>query len=320
VLSRHLQINFSSLEQIHKLVTAALKDISKSCLVCGTPKGTQLRRSSTCQRECYILYQLAPLEVRLAEIRHDPAAMDLLLTMVHYAALSRNIALLPNCAFTDTQHILQALAKVPAVSTLTNAADLGSAVRKLGTQTEKLLLWTCLNYRGFLVSATGKMRIPGMPINTHQFLMASAAPELESAFAAKMGTLPTRVLWHGTSMERLYAIMCEGLKICSNTPLQLHGAASGSGIYTAEEPVTSWGYATHPGPNWARSSFSSVRVLLGLEAAGPAVGKGVHVVRDASTLMVRYVFLVPINGTIPAAATVAPAMLSAYNSLRTGIL
>ena len=320
ILSRELRTKSLSLEQIHKLITNAVKNLNKSCLVCGTSKGTQLRRSAPCQAGCSIVYRLAPLEVRLAEIRHDPAAMDLLLTMVHHAAASRKIMLLPDCAFANTLNIAQALEKVPALATLTNVADLGMAVRKLGVQTEKLLSWTCLNYRGFLTSARGKMRIPGMPAGTHQFLVANAAPELEAAFAAKIGTLPTRVLWHGTSTERLYAIMCEGLKICSGTSLQIHGAASGAGIYAAEEPITSWSYSLHPQPNWRGSSFNNVRVLLGLEAAGPVVGSGIHVVKDASTLIVRYVFLIPTSAVIPAAANVAPAMLSVYKSLRAGVL
>jgi len=322
VVSRHLQVNSSSLEQIHKLVTIAMKDLNRSCLVCGTLKSTQLRRSTTCQRGCSIMYRLAPLDVRLAEIRNDPATMDLLLTTVHYAAASRKINLLPNCNFASTQQVAQALASVPALSTLQNVSSLRWALHYLGgCHTEKLLSWTCLNYRGFLVSATGKMRIPGLPADTQQFLLASAAPELEAAFLARMGNGTSRVLWHGTAMERLYAILCEGLKICSGTALQIHGAASGAGIYTAEEPVTAWGYSATPSTaNWAGSSFRNVRVLLGLEAAGPAVGTGIQLVKDPSTLIVRYVFLIPSNAAMPAAANVAPAMLSAYKSLRAGIL
>lgn len=318
ILTRHLHSGFGSLEEIHKLVTTALKDLTITCLICGTPKSTQLRRSAACQPACSTAFLRASLEVRLAEIRNDPPVMDLLLTMVHYAAASRKLELLPGCPFSDTLAVATALNKIPSVSKLTNVDDLTSAVKKLGLPTEKLLSWTCLNYRGFLVSASGKTKIPGWPANTHQFLMANASPNLEAAFRAQIGSLPTRVLWHGTSMERLFAIMSQGLKVCSNTPLQAHGAASGPGIYTADNPQTSWGYSTAAGANWSGSSFSNYRVLLGLEAAGPAVGTGIHVVTNPSTLMVRYVFLVPTGATIPAATIVAPAMQSVYNSLRAG--
>ena len=48
---------------------------------------------------------------------------------------------------------------------------------------------------------------------------------------------------------------------------------------------------------------------------------GIHVVSNAATLMVRYVFLIPSSvTTVPVAANVAPAMLSVYNSLRAGAL
>jgi hypothetical protein len=321
VLSRHLHSGFRSLEEIHKLITTAIEDLNTTCLVCGTPKATQLRRAGTCQLVCSNLFLGANLEVRLADIRNDPPAMDLLLTMVHYAAASRKLELLPGCPFPNTLAVANALGQVPNLSKLTNVDDLPTAVQKLGSATEKLLSWTALAYGGFLVSATGKMRIPGWPANTRQFLMANANPTLEAAFRQQVGSLPTRVLWHGTSLERLFAITTEGLKICSNTSLQANGAASGPGIYTADSPQTSWSYSpASTVANWSGSSISKVRVLLGLEAAGPAVGGGVHVVTNVNSLMVRYVFLVPSGASVPGPTVMVPAMLSVYNSLRAGAL
>ena len=320
VLTRHLHKGFKDLEMIHKVVTSTLKDITTNCLICGTPKPTPLRRSSPCQITCSNIFFRASLEIRLAEIRHDPQVMDLLLTMVHYACASRNMQLLPNCPLSDTLQVSQALSKIPPMYKLTNVDCLTTAIQRLGTNAERLLSWTCLNYRGFLVSATGRALIPGMPAGTQQFLMANAAPNLETAFASKVNFFGTRVLWHGTSLNRLYAITCEGLKVLSNTSLQAHGAASGAGIYTAEEPATSWSYCHAGGASWGGSSLGNMKVILGLEAVGIIGGSGVHVVKDPSSLMVRYVFLVPNNGVVPAAATVAPAMASVYSSLRAGAL
>ena len=321
ILTRHLHTGLKSVEDIHKLVTTALNDLTTTCLICGTPKAIQLTRSAACQTTCSAIFLRASLEVRLAEIRHDPPVMDLLLTMIHYAAASKKLELLPGCSFSHLG-VATALNKIPTLSRLTKSEDLTSAVKKLGMTTENLLSWACLNYRGFLVSATGKMKIPGWPAGTHQFLMASAAPNLEAAFRAQIGGLPTRVLWHGTSMERLFSIMTQGLKVCTGTSLQANGASYGPGIYTADNPGTSWSYSTAAGINWPNSSFpsSGCRVLLGLEAAGLAVGSGVQVVKDPSTLIVRYVFLVPTAAAIPAATIVAPAMQSVYNSLRAGAL
>jgi len=69
-----------------------------------------------------------------------------------------------------------------------------------------------------------------------------------------------------------------------------------------------------------KHSDSPVSQILTLKFFSPPVGNGVHVVSNPSTLMVRYVFLIPKNGIIPPAANVAPAMLSVYNSLRSGAL
>jgi hypothetical protein len=73
---------------------------------------------------------------------------------------------------------------------------------------------------------------------------------------------------------------------------------------------------------WPGSTLHNVCGLLGLEVAGPPIGYGgIHVVPNAATLMVRYIFLIPSTvTTVPVAANIAPAMLSVYNSLRAGAL
>ncbi|KAF2647450.1 hypothetical protein K491DRAFT_569114, partial [Lophiostoma macrostomum CBS 122681] len=53
-----------------------------------------------------------------------------------------------------------------------------------------------------------------MPAGTHQFVLANAAPELEHAFAKQLPRYnpTTRVLFHGTSLDRLPSILAQGLK------------------------------------------------------------------------------------------------------------
>ena len=225
-------------------MTTTLNNLPQSCLVCGAAHNVALRRSAVCPLPgCSTLFFHASLEVRLAEIRHDPQAVDLLLTMAYHAASTGDINLLPNCPFPNTNTVLQLLQTMPPISKLSSVNDLTVAVKRLGAPTEKLLSWICLSYRGFLASATGAWRVPGMPAGTHQFLLANAAPEMETAHTGQIGALPTRVLWHGTSLGRLFSITNQGLRVMSGTALQAHGASSGNGIYTAEEPSTSWAYS-----------------------------------------------------------------------------
>ncbi|KAF1994159.1 hypothetical protein P154DRAFT_400392, partial [Amniculicola lignicola CBS 123094] len=53
-----------------------------------------------------------------------------------------------------------------------------------------------------------------LPTGTHQFVLANASPTLENWFATRLPrTNPqTRVLFHGTSQDRLPNILAQGLK------------------------------------------------------------------------------------------------------------
>lgn len=102
------------------------------------------------------------------------------------------------------------------------------------------LSWACTSYRGFLTFATGVLKIPSMP-SAHQFVLANTFDK-EKKFAAHGTQKPGRVVFHGTSLDRVYVILCEGLKICDGQ-LQKHGAAHGQGICTAADHSVSLGYS-----------------------------------------------------------------------------
>ncbi|MCJ1386186.1 hypothetical protein MMC17_009312 [Xylographa soralifera] len=324
-LARFLQEGHKSLEAIHNLVSTSLANLFQTCIICGCSQDARLRRATVCRRaSCSGRLGCANLEIRLADIRHDPLVVDLLLTAAHCVAQSGDIELLPGCPIRNTSELLQILGKLPNAKYLQHVKDLNASVRWLGAPTISLLPWLCGGYLGFLASATGLLRIPSMP-GIHQFILASASPTLESAFAKRAGQQPPRILFHGTSMDRLYAILCQGLKACSGTSLERHGSAYGAGIYMAEEPKTAWSYATAStvsGKGWTHSAYSSVSVLLGCEYTGASQARstnGIHVVTDASELMVRYVFLMPLRVNPPLAAHVAPAMMSVFASLRSKV-
>ena len=289
VLSRHLSEGFTGfklLGNLHALVTDTLKGMGRFCIACGAAHGINLRRPTVCKRPaCNDIFLLANLEVRLADIQSDPAAVDLLLTMVFAAALSNNLQLLPNCPFTSTAVVIRILNTMPSMTALSSTwKNLDSTINKLGPGAVQLLTWALSTYRGYLASATGILKVPGMPPGTNQFILANASPEQESDFQAHIDRdANSRLLFHGTSPGRLFAILCQGLQIKSNTPLQANGAASGAGIYMAEEPMTSWVYTTRGimYMNWGNSAFrGGFRVLLGCENAGPRVGNSsMHVIR-----------------------------------------
>jgi Poly(ADP-ribose) polymerase catalytic domain len=328
-LWRYLVGGFGSLEALHGMLAAAIDGMASSCIACGNPVGARLLRSTTCKEACGVTLRRSDLEVRLADLRHDPAVVDLLLAIAFAAAASgdfglgsrKQLDLLPGCPISNASSLIQTLNNLPAVATFRATTDLSASIRQLGASTEELLSWACTNYRGFLASATGMLKIPSMP-GIYQFVLADATPERENDFATQaVGQQPKRVVFHGTSLDRLYAIIRQGLIICSGGPLQRHGAALGHGIYTTDEPVDAWSY-TSVGTGWPASIFHNVRVLLGCELTGAtntlATAGVTHLTLDPSRLMVRYIFLCPANSSPPVAAHIAPAMLSAFALLRRG--
>ena len=332
LLSRHLLDGSKPLEETYKLLKGSLETLTQNCIICGISLGVQLCRSTTCHNpSCSAtLLDQASLDIFLYDLRKDSLVGELMFTAIQTAASSDNIALLPECPLPQVAAVSNLLGTVANVAAVEDLASNDQCV-DMGLSREKwaaLLKWIFGHYGGFLVSASGKTRIPSMP-GIHQFLLANAAPKLEKAFAEQMGALITKVVFHGTSLDRLYAILCQGLRVYSgDSSLQRHGAIYGRGIYVSAEPSTAMGYAhayTSPvaGKGWQSNIFNNVSVLLGCEASGRIPGQranGIYVIPNPDMLILRYIFLVPRGVSVPIANHVVPAMASVFASLRSGSL
>jgi hypothetical protein len=319
-LWRHLKTGFVSLDATYKFLAATIENIANCCIVCGNSLGGRMWRSTTCQKACSLALRRSSLEVRLADSCLDPAVVDLLLNIVNCAFDCHDPDLLPGCPLKTEASLLQTLQNLPTVSTLQQSSNITASVRQLGSPAESLLSWLCTSYRGFLASATGSLKIPSMT-GVYQFVLANAAPELEKAFAVHVtpSNPTTRVVFHGTSLDRLYLILCRGLQ-SGTGKWQRHGAAYGPGIYLADEPATALSFAKASQTTWPRSSLDTCKVVLGVELAGskPPLATGIHVATDPTTVVVRYVFMFTISAVAPIARHVEPAMRSAFASLRSG--
>ena len=330
----HLWGHFESLEQTYTLISNQLADWGRGCIMCR--QGTvRLRRLSVCSSpKCRMAYLQAPVDVVLADVWQDQAALNLLLSSVSDMIQTGDQELATLAGF-DASRVSLAIglfASLPSVpdlakylSGLRNAFgdvfDLKSALRAYTADVDlmqTILTSTCLNYRGYLTVASQSQQIPGFGIN--QFLLVNATPELETAFANAVvdKTAEPIILFHGTSLDRLYSILRNGLRVQSGTSLQRHGAASGPGVYLADEPVTAWGYATASAGSWPASDCKNCSVVLGCELAGakPHPGSPIQVVTDPNRLAVRYVFILPSNASMPAAANIRIPMASMYRNFR----
>lgn len=307
---------FESLETTYTFLKEAIQTLNSRCVVCGKDIGVTLHRSTTCGETCRLTFLRATIEVRLAENWVDSPVLDLLLSSVHAASLAApaNQLLLPGCPNPESN-----------IGLIDQMPDLTTLGRNLSKPLEALLSWICTSHRGYLASVTDALRIPSMP-GALQFVLASSSPEKEKAFAAHVsGPNLSRVVFHGTSLDRLYGILHSGLVVASGGPLQRNGASYGQGIYTAEEPRTAWAYTSAPGAGWRSSRLGGMRLMLGceLDINVPAAGVGIYVISDESQLIVRYVFLYPSDAAlheIPVAIHVAPAMSIAFNLLRSGVV
>ena len=339
ILWYHLRQNFKSVEQTHSYVVSKFSSFGQGCLVCGLGE-RRLQRATTCpSASCQSIFSEAHVEIQLAELWQDQPVMDLLLTMIYAAASTGSLDLLVNCPVSDARALVSMLDGLPAISAL--ETHLTSSLNVFGddfrlaqalvgycspSSNSSLLaaslLWGRTSYRGFIVSAVGLQRIPSFGNN--QFLLVNTAPDLEAAFYSHMDTpyAVSQILFHGTSLDRLHSIICQGLRVQSGTALQRHGAHSGPGIYMADEPSMAWGYVTASAGGWKSSNLKNMSVLLGCELAGPKPqsGYGMSVITDATRLAVRYIFLLESFAIMPAAKDVRLPMESLFQSLRSGTL
>ena len=321
-----------SLEKIHGEVEKWVATSPSYCDVCGASTGIKLWKAIPCSAACSTQLRRAPLEVRLHNLLVDPLALDLLLASV-YAAASEpaDLNLLPGCPVARDS-LMAVLDALPPTAVLARAPVLAQCWAGGGTHAqdqEKLLSWLCLSFRGLLRTAPSGYVIPSMP-GSQQFLLMHSHPERERAFAAHLpapaGTAPSSSsstsapVFHGTHLSRLYRILTEGIRNVSHTALARNGAASGPGIYCADEQATSWSYASAVGRTWRNSVLQADRhVMLGCEMAGyPAAPTTAHVVQDETRVQVRYVWLLPAAYQSPPRRHVAPAMSTSFSMLRSG--
>lgn len=322
VLWRHLSTQgFKSLESVHQVVSSAIQDYGQNCIICGSTLLAKVYRATIChQASCNTHFSRADYEVRLADLLWEPSVMDLLLLGVFATAQSNKFEFLQPCPLPDQQTILQTMAGLPDIYPLQGSSDIRKSIRSLGRDVEALMLWMG-SYRGFLATATGLLKIPNLP-GVHQFIMTSAAPELEISYNSHVPTpqTPTQVVFHGTTMDRLFPILQRGLQVGTGTTLLQNGSAYGSGIYVATDVGTAFGYAgTTHGYGWPNTRLGNTKVLFACELAGSQYQNGgIYVVPDSTQVRIRYVFLFPSIATAPVTHHIVPAIQSAFSLLRLG--
>ncbi|KAJ4398793.1 GID complex subunit containing RING finger motif [Didymella pomorum] len=220
-----IRIGAPGIASIVQDVNAWLPKLAQLCVSCSArnAQSTQLRRSTPCTSNPYACAQLwynLPLHVRIPEIRTDTFSVDMALASVYAAAMANKPELLPNCPIRGNEYIKSILDALPTMSVMRDAVNLSSVLASYHAHAEKLISWAVVHHRGFLATATGLLKIPNLPPGTHQFVLANASPKLENVFVQRTGNSKrdTTVLFHGTSLDRLPAILAQGLRFLLQFP------------------------------------------------------------------------------------------------------
>ncbi|KAI9892426.1 MAG: hypothetical protein M1814_001383 [Vezdaea aestivalis] len=325
LLSRHLNI-YSTIKTIFTVLSDALKDLAKHCISCARPHPAYTRRLTPCRNAaCFKSWDLVGQDVCLPELTSDPGVVDLLLGAFYHANKAHIIDApkdIKGGVTMQERNVIENIKLLDPCPSDGNPYIIPRALRKQGLD---VLGKICNSYRGFVASVnSGPLRIPAFP-EARQFVVANTSPDLEARFNFHLKTRRSaepHVYFHGTSLSRLYPILYEGLRVLSGTALQQYGATYGHGIYLSSSPWTAWSYApVHTGSLWPNSSMQNFRVVLGVESAVAvrpiqSLNSLIYVANDATTLAVRYIFLIPLGTTVPAERHVQPAMKSAFRSLR----
>lgn len=325
VIYSQLRRGETTIAIVYQNVAVWLRDIAQFCISCSTShqaQTSQLRRSTPCDLlSCARLWYDLPLHVRIPEVRTDTFAVDIALSSVYAAAMTGRPELLPSCPIRGNELVKSILNALPKMAVMRDAVNLSAVLNSYHESAEKLISWAVIHHRGFLATATGLLKIPNLPPGTHQFVLANASPKLEQTFVSKIQWTKreTTVLFHGTSLDRLPAILSQGLRVCSGTLLQRTGAAHGKGIYLADDPATSF-YYSPVNLSWKNSGLSNMKLLLGCEVlgAGNRVSGNIHVISDMESVMVRYIMLFTKDARLPIRGHIEPAMASGMKALRSG--
>ena len=277
-LWRYLRKENFSIEGLYTSLASTIDNATRNCIVCGSDLQVELHCAGPCtEKTCFTKFNKVSQHMRLTGVAQDPSVMDLLLTSVHASTTADTTYLLTLCpnkqvgAMQTFFDVLRPVTAETVMEAMTQTSHIAlSFSESLRKDMTPILNWVCSGYGGFLVSATGPFHISALA-NSQQFLLANASPQLEKGFDKnfRAARSKSRILFHGTSLDRLYPILPEGLRICSGTPLQRYGAAFGPGIYMAEEPSLAFRYARPcSSPVWKSSALGAVNVLLACELAG----------------------------------------------------
>eukprot|EP01112_Ceratiomyxa_fruticulosa_P017135 TRINITY_DN5281_c0_g1_i2.p1 TRINITY_DN5281_c0_g1~~TRINITY_DN5281_c0_g1_i2.p1 ORF type:complete len:688 (+),score=126.24 TRINITY_DN5281_c0_g1_i2:194-2257(+) len=233
----------------------------KYCVICDNEHLTEsiMLKPAVCGRQlcCYSFQELGVMKTAADGIDCGLEVADLLISMARAAVLSarkENIfSPYPTVFHPDSPSSLafdpqkkdfvlleKLIVQFPIFDRISN-----KHIKEYWSSSHPLSLplfqWIISSNRSHIEKLPQAHHIPSMH-TPHQFLLISSPPETEAKFQELKKMHGTTFAFHGSPVENWHSILRVGLKNCSGTNLQLHGAAYGNGIYLSPNSSVSFGY------------------------------------------------------------------------------
>lgn len=285
-------------------------DPTKRCLICGEVYEVKVYTPTACMGECLEMLDKWPLRARLSHLLSDTKAMDFMLCCVYTAVNGQQAksvrheygtesSLLVSCPL-PLDKIQATIDSFPKLSDELGMQQLVSSKAMSGSHRRQLLSWLTLRFRGCIVSLTRDADLfvqgKGLEGRHHQFLLLNSRLERQQKFKNEVNKVDVgSVAFHGARAPRVFNIVTDALRDMFSEPYDVEE----EGIFYSNDPGYSCIYTAGDKPlqAWKQSQFSGKEwsVLFGVEVALSEIPfKNMeHSTRNESTVMIRYVFLLP---------------------------
>lgn len=126
--------------------------------------------------------------------------------------------------------------------------------------------------------------------------------DAEVEFDSRRKTMRSCFLFHGSGKQNWYSLMCNGIKVASNTKLMTAGAAYGVGVYASDTLSVSYHYSGYGGASTSSDTNSSDtlsnnQIVAVYEILGDKEtyrkGHNIYVINYDTLLIIRYLIAIP---------------------------
>lgn len=308
-------------------------DPTKRCLICGKPYEVKVYTPTACLGECMDTLKHWPLRARLSHLLSDTKVLDLMLCCIYTAVKGQKVcpdqyttqsSLLVDCPLrlNEIQPAIDSFPKISDELGLQQLVNSGET-RVASSRKRRLLSWLALRLRGCIVSLShdADFFIQGQGLEeSHQFMLLNSRLERQQAFMEQVSKVDRgSVAFHGARAPRAFNIITDALRVsiihvlprfsvchiweCSinryQNMISEPYTVEAAGVYYSDSPGYSYTYTKRDIPlkAWKRSQFfgQDWSVLFGLEVALSKIPfrYSEHWTHRESTLMIRYIFLLP---------------------------